>query len=253
MEIISAILISLAINGLLFAVAYKLQTDKLTDFSYSFSFVVVSLYAFSTSSRQFGMMVILTLVLIWAARLGAYLVMRIRRIGRDKRFDGRRENFRQFASFWLGQAISVPIILLPVLLFFSKNITSITYISVAGLAVWLLGLVIESLADYQKFQFAVLPENRGRWIDSGLWSYSRHPNYLGEILVWAGVYIFAASNLTAAESLLALISPIFITILLRYVSGVPLLEKAADKKWGNSDSYQKYRLQTGLILPKILH
>ena len=122
-----------------------------------------------------------------------------------------------------------------------------------GLAVWLAGLVIETVADLQKSRFASLPENQGRWIDSGLWRYSRHPNYLGEILVWVGVYVFAVPSLSLPESFIALISPIFITILLRYVSGVPLLEKAADKKWGNSEGYQQYRLRTGLILPKIIH
>ncbi len=145
----------------------------------------------------------------------------------------------------------MPIILLPALLFFSHTATPSAPLLTAGFAVWLLGLVIESAGDYQKSRFISDPANKGRWIDSGLWHYSRHPNYLGEILVWWGIYIFAVSNLSPIEAVIGLVGPLFITILLRYISGVPILERSADAKWGTQVAYQNYRKNTGLILPKL--
>ncbi|MFP4656189.1 MAG: DUF1295 domain-containing protein [Candidatus Woesearchaeota archaeon] len=102
---------------------------------------------------------------------------------------------------------------------------------------------IESFSDFQKLTFKKQPKNKGRFIKSGLWKYSRHPNYFGEILCWIGVYVFCGVWMWG------LISPIFITTMLLFVSGIPLLEKKADEKWGGSREYQKYKHETPILIP----
>jgi len=109
--------------------------------------------------------------------------------------------------------------------------------------------LLESVADLQKFQFMQNKKNKDKWIGSGLWKYSRHPNYFGEILVWFGIYVFVVSGLEGIAQLLSVISPIFIMFLLLFVSGVPLLEKSADARWGRDKKYQQYKNSTSVIIP----
>jgi len=166
-----------------------------------------------------------------------------------------RENFFKFLKFWILQAISVWIITLPVILFFQNtqilNDEDSKTLSLIGLAIWLIGLLIESFADLQKYKFKQDPENRDKWIESGLWKYSRHPNYFGEITLWIGVYIFVCPFLSNVQTIVAMISPLFIFILLKYVSGAPLLEKSADAKWGQDSAYATYKSKSGIIFPKL--
>ena len=119
-----------------------------------------------------------------------------------------------------------------------------------GLSIWILGFGIEAIADNQKTVFNTEPENKGKWIDSGLWSYSRHPNYLGEILLWTGIAFFGISCFTGLERV-AWISPIFIYLLLTKISGTPILDKRALEKWGDDPEYQKYRDNTPTLIPRL--
>lgn len=247
-----ALAISLTINFVLFVVAYFKQTDKLTDLSYTLSFVAVMVLLLPQVRDVITVKkaVLTLMILLWAFRLGGYLVIRINKFGRDKRFDQMRKSFWLFGRFWLLQAITVVIILTPsILLINSAPVDSLSLLDCLGIGVFLTGLAVETIADMQKYNF-ITSKSKG-WIDSGLWSYSRHPNYLGEILVWVGVYIFTYASLTSNARLLGLISPMYIYTILRYVSGVPLLEKKADQKWGNDKAYQKYKNKTGLIAPKL--
>jgi len=118
--------------------------------------------------------------------------------------------------------------------------------------VWFVGLVLEATADLQKYRFSRDPKNKGAWIDEGVWRYSRHPNYFGEILVWVGVYLLAFPALIGWEKVIGLASPVLIICLLLFVSGVPLLEKAADARWGNEPAYKRYKRRTSILilLPK---
>ena len=119
-----------------------------------------------------------------------------------------------------------------------------------GLSIWILGFGIEVIADNQKTIFNTEPDNQGKWIDSGLWSYSRHPNYLGEILLWTGIAFFGISCFTGLERV-AWISPIFIYLLLTKISGTPILDKRALEKWGDDPEYQKYRVNTPALIPRL--
>ena len=251
MEIlIITLLIALGINLAMFLPAFYFKTDKLTDISYAVTFVVIAFYMFLTNPISTGKVLLLFMILAWAVRLGGYLLMRIQKIGRDKRFDNMRDSFVAFGRFWLLQAVSVWVIMLSSILFFS-NETNLTIISAYGFVVWSFGLIIEGFSDYQKFQFTNNPKNKGKWIEEGLWKYSRHPNYLGEIMVWVGIYIFVFPSLMGSQILIGLGSPLFIIVLLLFVSGIPILEKSSDKKWGDRKEYQDYKKRVGVLLPKI--
>lgn len=243
------LLISLGINFLMFLPAFYFKTDKLTDISYAATFIAIALFMVFNTEITFGKTILLLMIITWAVRLGGYLLMRIRKIGRDKRFDDMRESFLRFGRFWVLQAVSVWVIMISSTLFFA-NTLNLTTLSLVGFIVWLAGLLIEGFADYQKFKFSNNPNNKGKWIEEGLWKYSRHPNYLGEIMVWVGVYLFAYPSLSGMEILVGLASPVFIIVLLLFVSGIPILEKSSDKKWGDRKDYQDYKKRVGVLLPK---
>lgn len=243
-----ALLVSLAINLSMFVVAFRLQSDKLTDVSYAATFATIAIWAFATSDKAVFHSLLLAMVLFWALRLGGFLLYRVIGKGKDARFDGMRGDFVQFGKFWLAQAVTVFVLMIPSVLGFAMN-SRITLLSLIGLAVWVVGLVCESAADFQKLAFSKNPANKDKWIATGIWKYSRHPNYFGEILVWVGVYLYVVSSLSLFQAIVGLISPVFIITLLLFVSGVPILEKSADKRWGNIPAYRAYKKRTSVLLP----
>lgn len=251
--ILTALLISLGINLLLFAFAFKLKTDKLTDFSYALSFIVVNIVALAkTGNYSLPNILMASYITLWALRLGIYLVIRIKKWGRDRRFDAIRNNFTKFLQFWVFQAITVWVVSLAALQFYRLNeVDKLGTLNIIGAALFFIGLIVETTADRQLFNFSNQKQNKGKFINQGLWKYSRHPNYLGEITVWLGIYIFTLSSLSGTSAIIGAISPIFIFLMIRFVSGVPKLEKSAKEKWGKDKGYQEYKKKTGLIFPKI--
>jgi steroid 5-alpha reductase family enzyme/tryptophan-rich sensory protein len=248
LTIIHFFAISLIIQLVLFIPSFLFKTDKLTDFAYGFTFVVLSIIALIVGGVSFAKLVLFIMILFWALRLSSYLVIRIRRMKHDKRFDTLRNSFWKLGIFWFLQGISVTVISVPALFFFMIDGTfGVT--SLFGLVIWILGIMIESLADIQKYLFKINPANKGKWIETGLWKYSRHPNYFGEILIWVGVYVFTLGSLSLHQSLIALISPIFISFILLFLTGIPKLEKSATEKWGNNKTYLDYKNRTSVLVP----
>lgn len=241
--------ISLAINVALFLVAFRRKTDKLTDASYALSFIALVLYGFWLQPFNSFRVLLAGMVVLWALRLGGFLLFRIWRTGKDSRFDDMRGNFWKFGKFWLSQGLAVWIILIPALLALRHNDSSIGLLAIIGAGIWLVGFTIETTADLQKFRFSQNPANKNKWIAAGIWHYSRHPNYFGEILVWFGVYVFCLTVLSPLEALIGLVSPIFIKVLLLFVSGIPILEKSADSRWGDQPAYKAYKRQTSILIP----
>jgi steroid 5-alpha reductase family enzyme len=241
--------ISLALNTLGFIIAFKYKSDKLTDISYALSFITIGVFDL-IRAKHINAYTIVGLVLVWkwALRIGTYLLIRVIKNKKDKRFDGVRENFKKFANFWFGQAIAAWVLMIP-MSFSVRHVSSIKVLAVIGIVVWAIAFIIESLADYQKSQFKKDSSNKGKWIDNGIWHYSRHPNYFGEILVWIGIYIYTFSANTTSERLIGLASPIFIALLLIFVSGIPPLEQSADKKWGDDPEYKRYKARTSIMIP----
>lgn len=251
MNIWTFLALAIGINIAMFLVAFKRQTDQLTDISYALTFIVLALFGLVAGGGDFYKILAATLVAVWASRLGGFLLYRIRKTGKDSRFDTMRSNFWAFGKFWLLQGVSVWVIMLAASLVFAAPAHAISTVSIIGVAVWALGLLIEATADAQKYEFNANPKNKGVWIDKGLWHYSRHPNYLGEMLVWIGFYIFALPLLEGWQVWAAAISPLYIVSLLLFVSGVPILEKQADKRWGKDKKYVDYKRTTGLLIPRI--
>jgi steroid 5-alpha reductase family enzyme len=247
--ILLSFVVSLVVNAAFFAFAAVRKTDVVTDLSYSLSFAVLAIALPSLGAREPVQLVASLLVLIWAVRLGGYLLTRILRIKVDHRFDGMRDKPLRFARFWLLQAISVGVIMLPVSYLVSRDAApDFGPWAIAGVFVWLVGLAIEAVADAQKSAFKGKEENRDRFITSGLWKYSRHPNYFGEMLVWWGLFVYAVPFLSGA-AFAVVIGPVFITLLLLFVSGIPLLERSADAKYGDDPAYREYKRRTSILVP----
>jgi len=247
--ILLSFVISLVVNAAFFAFAAVRKTDVVTDLSYSLSFAVLAIALPSLGAREPVQLVASLLVLIWAVRLGGYLLARILRIKVDHRFDEMRDKPLRFARFWLLQAISVAVIMLPVSYLVSRDAApGFGPWAIAGALVWLVGLVIEAVADAQKSAFKGKEANRERFITSGLWKYSRHPNYFGEMLVWWGLFVYAVPFLAGA-AFAVVIGPVFITLLLLFVSGIPLLERSADAKYGDDPAYREYKRRTSILVP----
>lgn len=248
---ITSLLIALGIQAVLFVFAFKFKTDKLTDAAYGLTFISIALYWLYNDNwivSRFRLIVAL-MVVVWALRLIGYLLIRVIKTGKDSRYDGRRESFRKFAQFWLFQAIAVWLIMLPAVYMLTRNrVPLLGTVPTIGLYVWSFGLIIETLADKQLYSFRFKKDNKGKWIDEGLWHYSRHPNYFGEILVWLGVFIFGLSTY-AGLGWLVVIGPLTIMGLLMFGSGIPVLEKANDKKWGHDPDYQRYKAATSILVP----
>ena len=247
--LIWSLLLSLAINGSMFLVAYRLQSDKLTDVSYTVSFIVLAGFIFSQSSGQSLHLLELLLVCLWALRIGSFLLYRVIKNGKDQRFDGMRENFWKFGKFWIGQALAAWILLLPAALASQHAVPGVQATAVIGAVIWLAGFALEATADLQKYRFSQQGANKNKWIESGVWGSSRHPNYFGEIVVWIGLYVCAFQALSSTGRIIGLMSPVFITSLLLFVSGIPILETSADKRWGDNPGYRRYKKRTSILVP----
>ncbi len=246
--LVVALIVSLIINLSMFVVAFRLQSDKLTDISYAVTFATIAGWGFALSDKTWFHTVLLAMVAIWALRLGGFLLYRVVKNGKDARFDEMRGNFYKFGKFWVAQAITVWVVMIPSIFAFDATPT-VTILQTIGVVMWVIGLLCETAADFQKMAFSSNPANKGKWIASGIWKYSRHPNYFGEILVWTGVYIYVVTSLPPLQALIGLASPLFIITLLLFISGIPILEKSADQRWGDNPAYKAYKKRTSILIP----
>ena len=240
------------IQWLAFIPAFLLQTEKFYDLTGSLTYIAAITLACWFSPGVDGRALLLwALVVIWALRLGSFLFGRIRKAGKDDRFDEIKPSFTRFLNVWTIQALWVTFTMAAALVAITTTARKeLDVFALAGFIVWAFGFALEVVADAQKSRFNANPANKGRFIQTGLWSRSRHPNYFGEITLWAGVAIIALPVLQGWQWV-ALISPVFVTLLLTRVSGVPLLEKKADQKWGGQAEYEKYKKQTPVLIPRL--
>ena len=243
--------LAFVIQWVAFVSAFIKQTERYYDLTGSITYITVTTVAVLLSPEPDTRSVLLLLiVVVWAIRLGTFLFRRIRTAGSDERFDNIKPSFARFLLAWSLQGLWVSFSLAAALAAITSEIRQqLGLFAVIGMLVWLLGFGIEVVADWQKSRFRAVPENAGRFINVGLWSWSRHPNYFGEIVLWIGVAIIALPVLRGWQ-LVTLISPVFITILLTRISGVPLLEARADEKWGGQADYESYKARTPILIPR---
>lgn len=239
------------IQWLVFIPSYLLQTEKFFDLTGSITYISVITIALFFSIGADGRSILLwALVVIWAIRLGTFLFRRIKKAGKDDRFDEIKPSFIRFLNVWTIQGLWVSFTMAAALVAITTtNRKELDLFALVGFLVWALGFSIEVIADSQKSRFSANPDNKGKFIQTGLWSRSRHPNYFGEIVLWIGVAVIAIPVLQGWQWI-ALISPVFVTLLLTRVSGVPLLEKKADKKWGGQEDYESYKKRTPVLIPR---
>ncbi|HSR31807.1 MAG TPA: DUF1295 domain-containing protein [Anaerolineae bacterium] len=239
------------IQWLAFIPAYLLQTEKFLDLTGSITYVAVAAIAVLLSPVVDGRSILLlALVVIWAVRLGTFLFRRIRKAGKDARFDEIKPSFIRFLNFWTLQGLWVTLTLAAALAAITTTTRKeLDLFAVIGFLVWVIGFAFEVTADAQKSRFRADPANKGKFIHTGLWAWSRHPNYFGEIVLWIGVAIIALPVLRGWQWI-TLISPVFVALLLTRVSGVPILEKRADEKWGGQEDYEAYKERTPVLVPR---
>jgi steroid 5-alpha reductase family enzyme len=235
--------------------AFIFKTEKFYDLTGSLTYIAaISIAIYSTNnSKNFdlGSLIIGAAIIIWAVRLGSFLFMRVHRDKKDGRFDSIKTSFSQFFMTWTLQGMWVFICSSAALIAIANPAgIPINSIFIIGALLFVFGFAIEVIADNQKSAFKALPENKDRFINEGLWSKSRHPNYFGEITLWTGITVMSISTFSGLNYL-ALFSPIFSYLLLNYVSGVRMLELRGNKKWGHLDSYKEYKASTPKLIPKI--
>ena len=245
-----AVGVAFAIQWLAFIPAYLLQSEGFFDLTGSITYISVTVVAVLLGPAADGRSILLlAVVVIWAARLGSYLFRRIRRAGKDARFDAIKPSFIRFLNAWTLQGLWVTLTLAAALAAITSTVRKdLGVVALIGSLIWAAGFAIEAAADVQKSRFRADPRNKGAFIHTGLWAWSRHPNYFGEIVLWIGVAVIALPALRGWQYV-TLISPLFVILLLTRVSGVPLLEKRADEKWGGREDYEAYKARTPVLIP----
>jgi steroid 5-alpha reductase family enzyme len=245
-----AVVLAFLVQIAAFVPAYLMQTERFYDLTGSLTYVVVTvLTALLSRPLDARSLLLAALVIVWAARLGFFLFRRVLKAGKDSRFDEIKTSFVKYLNAWTIQGLWITLTAGAAL----AGISSTTRVpldawAAVGLAVWLAGFAIESVADAQKNQFRADPANKGRFIHAGLWSWSRHPNYFGEITLWTGVALIALPALRGWQ-LATLVSPLFVFLLITRVSGVPILERQADERWGGQQDYEEYKSRTSVLVP----
>lgn len=239
------------VQWLAFIPAYLMQTEKFFDLTGSLTYISVILLGVVLSKNiDFRSILLSALVVIWAVRLGTFLYSRIQKAGKDDRFDEIKPSFIRFLNVWTIQGLWVTFTVAAALVAITTTTRKdLDLFAMIGFLVWVFGFAFEVIADSQKRKFSADPQNKGRFIQTGLWSRSRHPNYFGEIMLWLGIAIIALPVLQGWQWV-ALISPVFVTLLLTRVSGVPMLEKKADTKWGGQEDYEAYKKRTPVLIPR---
>ena len=243
------IVAAFVVNWVVFVPSWLKRTEVFFDLTGSLTYVTVTTLGLVLADAVTVTAVVMAvLIYVWAGRLGTFLFRRIRADGKDGRFDQIKTDFAQLAMTWTLQGLWVSLTSIAAW-------TAITVVggaesgvlTVVGIVVWLLGFAIEVKADQEKSAFRADPSNEGRFISTGLWAWSRHPNYFGEITLWAGMALIALPSLSG-WAYVALVSPLFVVVLLTRISGLPMLERRAMKRWGDDPAYRQYVASTPVLV-----
>jgi steroid 5-alpha reductase family enzyme len=246
--IITAI-ITVIYMTLWFIIAYIKKNNTYADIAWGTIFVINTIYVLiATGLYQPRQLLVTLLVSIWSVRLTYHLYNRIVNKPEDIRYQklraqwGEWADLRSFVQVFLLQGILAYVIMLPVLLINGSNNPALGLLDNIGLIIWCVGFLCEVIGDMQLKKFMADPSHKGTIMNRGLWKYTRHPNYFGEILMWWGIWIIA---LALPYGWLLIISPITITCLLLFVSGVPL----AEEQFKDNKDYQAYKKRTSMLIP----
>jgi steroid 5-alpha reductase family enzyme len=235
----------------LFLLALARRDNSVADIGWGPGFIVVALVGFfdrpGAAPRH---VLVLVLVVVWGLRLALHVFLRNRKKGEDYRYTAWRARWgkwfvvRSYLQVFLLQGVFLLVIALPLLLIPRVPEGRLGFLDAIGAAIWLAGFAFEAVGDAQLTRFKSRPENKGRIITTGLWRFTRHPNYFGEAVQWWGIFLIA---LSVPGGAFALASPLAITLLLRFVSGVPMLER----KYRGRLDFEDYARRTNAFFPWI--
>jgi steroid 5-alpha reductase family enzyme len=241
--------LAFAVNWAAFVPAAIKRTEHYYDLTGGLTYITVTVVAVLLSSPlDLRSKIVAGMVMFWSIRLASFLFMRISRAGKDSRFEKIKTQPPRFFLAWTLQGLWVLLTAACALVVITGgNRKALGIVGFIGIVVWAIGILIEIIADQQKSAFRADPANKGKFINTGLWAWSRHPNYFGEIVLWTGMAIIAVPVLEGWQWA-ALISPVFVFFLLTKISGVPMLEEAADERWGGQDDYEAYKRNTPVLM-----
>ena len=249
------IAISYLIHWIVFIPSYLQKTEKFYDFTGMIAYLSIIGFALYQKKQilgtiDFDSMLIGILISVWTLRLGMFLFYRVFKVGEDDRFETVKTSASRFFIWFTVSGLWVSLTSIAAINILTTKIDHNNYYFVyLGALVWLFGFLFEVISDYQKMKFKNIPDNKNKFIDTGLWSLSRHPNYFGEIILWIGIFIITLPSISGIDYI-TIISPIFVYFLLNKISGINLLEIKAQKRWGDLESYKAYRSKTPQLIPK---
>jgi steroid 5-alpha reductase family enzyme len=243
--------LAFAINWLVYIPSAITQTERYYDLVGGITYVsVIAAAVLLAGELDLRATLVAAMVLVWSLRLATFLFLRITKSGHDSRFDEIKNRPLRFLMAWTVQGLWVLLTAAAALAIITGGVREpLGAIGIFGIIVWAAGFLVEIVSDRQKSAFKDDPANKGKFINVGLWAWSRHPNYFGEIVLWTGMAIVAVPVLQGWQWV-TLISPVFVTLLLTKVSGIPLLEDKADERWGGDDDYEDYKRKTPVLIPK---
>jgi len=244
-------IVAFVIQWAVFVPSYRARTERWYDLTGSITYLTVAIGALILAGRfDLRSLITVALVAVWAGRLGTFLYRRVQKAGSDSRFDEIKPSFLRFLMAWTLQGLWVFLTLAAALAAMTASTApAFGWLGWLGVLIWTIGFGIEAVADAQKQAFRKDPANKDRFIQSGLWAWSRHPNYFGEITLWTGVALIALPALSGWQYV-TLISPVFVYLLLTRISGIPMLESRAEERWGNDQSYRDYKARTPVLFPR---
>lgn len=246
---------SFLVHWIIFIPSFLVKTEKFYDITGTFAYLITLYLAFVLTAHSSGgnleprTFIVIGMVSFWALRLGIFLFIRVLKVGEDRRFREAKKSFSKYLVWWTMSALWVFLTTANALTLIVNNKKLVNEpIFYLGVLIWIIGILFEIVADEQKRRFQINKNNKDKFISSGLWSISRHPNYFGEIILWIGVAIISFPTLIGFQYV-TLISPVFVYLLLTRISGVNLLEDRADKKWGELIEYKRYKEHTPVLIP----
>ncbi len=246
--IVWCVVLAFGINWIAFVPSWLGRTEKFYDLVGAITYFVTTFIAVAFGNNSATSLLMAILIWTWCTRLGLFLFARIRADGKDGRFDRLKQDPSLLFRTWSLQGLWVSLTACAAWAAMTAAAgNEFGPLVVVGLVIWIAGFVVEVIADRQKSAFRSDPANRGRFISTGLWAWSRHPNYFGEIALWTGMAVMAVPSLSGAQYV-TLVSPVFVLLLLTRISGVPLLERRGMKKWGDDPAYQQYVASTPALM-----
>lgn len=235
--------------SILFGVAILRKDNSIADIGWGIGFIFIAIFTlFKTNLFLERHLLITFMTLLWGLRLSGHIFMRNKGKGEDPRYARWRAEWgshfliRSYLQVFMLQGCMMLLIATPIIAVNNSATQGLTIVDFIGFFIWLIGLLCEATADYQLAAFLKKPESKGHIMMQGIWQYSRHPNYFGEVLIWWGMFIVA---LTVSGGFYTIISPLTITILLLFISGIPLAEKQIE----HLPEFTEYKKKTSIFFP----